>query len=175
MTKRHFSFWHYKLAISSGGDLIPIKNRISVSWLYYLDLGEICRSFFPSVFHAGESVYLSWLIHSILQIMGESLMQKHHTRRTSSSSFLLCPTLLSRPIVLPPLVLALFAFNISCGGKSYLSRFTHPISRLCYLDLGVLCSFYPPGLQYLMRGRVLPIKVSASYSSALLLGPWGAL
>ncbi len=28
---------------------------------------------------------------------------------------------------------------------------------------------------YLMRGRVIPIKNNASYSSALILGPWGVL
>ena len=39
-----------------------------------------------------------------------------------------------------PLVLILFAFSISRGGEFYLSRFTHLILRLCYLDLGALCS-----------------------------------
>ena len=57
---------------------------------------------------------------------------------------------------------ALQAFSISFGGKLYLSRFTHLIFWLCYLDFGLLCRPQPSCLQYLMRERVSPIKVHAS-------------
>ena len=71
--------------------------------------------------------------------------------------------------------LILLAFSISCGGEFHLSRFTHLILRLCYLDLGLLCRHHPSCLQYLMQGRVPSIKVYASNSSAMLLGPWSIL
>ena len=65
---------------------------------------------------------------------------------------------------------ALQTFSILFEGEPYLSRFAHLIFRLCYLDFGLLCRPYPSCLQYLMRGRVSPIKVHASDSSAMLLG-----
>lgn len=76
---------------------------------------------------------------------------------------------------------ALQTFSISFGEELYLSRFTHPIFRLCYLDFGLLCRPHPSWhlilrlchldlrllcrphpscLQYLMRGRVSPTKGS---------------
>ena len=58
--------------------------------------------------------------------------------------------------------LALQTFSISCGESVYLSRFTHLVLWLCYLDLGALCSFHFSCLQYLTLGIVLPIKVYAS-------------
>ena len=46
-----------------------------------------------------------------------------------------------------------------------------PLSRPTIL----LCRYHPSYIQYFMRGRVSPINVHASDSSALLLGPWTTL
>ena len=64
-----------------------------------------------------------------------------------------------------------FLPSVSHAGEFHLSRFTHLILRLRYLDLGLLCRSHPSCLQYLMRGRVSPIKVYASDSTAMLFGP----
>ena len=58
-----------------------------------------------------------------------------------------------------------FLPSVSHAGEFYLSRFTHLVLRLCYFDLGVLCSPHPFCLQYLMWGKVLPIKVLLVESS----------
>lgn len=57
--------------------------------------------------------------------------------------------------------LILLVFGITCGGESFTYQGLHIwflIFRLYYLDLRVLRESHPFCLEYLMRGRVLPIK-----------------
>lgn len=118
-----------------------------------------------SVSHMRESIYLLRLMHSILinilllATPAKSLIPADYFTTAGPHLFFLC--YLMRGGVLPIKLCAsdssallletldysadliLLAFRISCCGESYLSRFTHLILRLCYLDLEVLCRPHP--------------------------------
>ena len=115
-------------------------------------------------FYTWASIRL--LPFSILSITNvQHLMRKRFIKihASDSSALLLGPrSALQSSSFLP---------SVSHAGEFHLSRFTHLILRLRYLDLGLLCRSHPSCLQYLMRGRVSPIKVYASDSTAMLFGP----
>ena len=147
----------FAFKISRGGEFYLSRLTHLILWLCYLDLEVLCRPHPSCLQYLMRGIVLpikiyasDWFAHLILRLyyLDLGVLCKPHPS---------C------------------AFSISRGGEFYLSRFTHLILRLCYLDLGVLCKPHPSCLQYLMRGRVLPIKVYASDSSTLISGPWSTM
>ena len=114
--------------------------------LCYLDLGLLCKP------HPSCLQYL---------IRGRVLPIKVYA--SDSSAILLGPWITLRTSSFLP--------SVSHAGESFTYQvyvpdwFAHLILRLYYLDLRVFCEPLPSCLQYLMRGRVLPIKACTSDSS----------